>query len=139
MKHRPIENPHSRINQIIKKTKTEEKDELIATTKTQVLEKYGTNRQKKKPAYTGGVMNEVEEDRGFQLEEKKDKMTVGIRLLSEGYMQAYVDFFYLTQETTPSSIEPSDRLIEEQKLNKQMKRSLEQTPQMLIQISEDLK
>ena len=84
-------------------------------------------------------MNEVEEDRGFQLEEKKDKMTVGIRLLSEGYMQAYVDFFYLTQETTPSSIEPSDRLIEEQKLNKQMKRSLEQTPQMLIQISEDLK
>ena len=59
-------------------------------------------------------------------------MTVGIRLLSEGFMQAYVDFFYLTQETTPSSIEPSDRLIEEQKLNKQKKRSLEQTPQMLI-------
>ena len=66
-------------------------------------------------------------------------MTVGIRLLSEGFMQAYVDFFYLTQGTTPSSIEPSDRLIEEQKLNKQKKRSLEQTPQMLIQISEDLK
>ena len=139
MKHRPIENPHSRINQIIKKTKNEEKDDLIATTKTQVLEKYGANRQKKKTVQTGGIVIEGGGDRGFQLEEKKDKMTVGIRLLSEGYMQAYVDFFYLTQETTPSSIEPSDRLIEEQKLNKQRKRSLEQTPQMLIQISEDLK
>ena len=53
-------------------------------------------------------MNEVEEDRGFQLEEKKDKMTVGIRLLSEGFMKAYIDFFYLTNETTPAFIEPSD-------------------------------
>ena len=63
-------------------------------------------------------MNEVEEDRGFQLEEKKDKQSVGIKLLSEGFMQAYIDFFYLTNDTTPSSIEPSDKLIEEQKLNK---------------------
>jgi tetratricopeptide (TPR) repeat protein len=28
-------------------------------------------------------------------------------------MQAYIDFFYLTQGTTPSQIEPSDKLIEE--------------------------
>lgn len=91
-----------------------------------MLEKYGGARQKKKPAYTGGAMNVVEENNGgFQLEEKKDKNTLGIRLLSEGYMQAYIDFFYLTNETTPSSIEPSDRLLEEQKLNKQQKRSLE--------------
>ena len=90
-----------------------------------MLEKYGGARQKKKPTFTGGAMNVVEEDRGFQLEEKKDKNTLGIRLLSEGYMQAYIDFFYLTNETTPSSIEPSDRLLEEQKLNKQQKRSLE--------------
>ena len=68
---------------------------------------------KKQPHYTGGAMNEVEEDRGFQLEEKKDKMTVGIRLLSEGFMKAYIDFFYLTNETTPAFIEPSDKLIEE--------------------------
>lgn len=76
MKHQPIVNPHARIGQIAKKTKTEEKDELIAATKTQVLEKYGATRQKaKKPAmYTGGAMNQPEEDnRGFQLEEKKDK------------------------------------------------------------------
>ena len=44
MKLAPIENPHSRIKQVIKKTKNEEKDDLIATTKTQVLEKYGGNR-----------------------------------------------------------------------------------------------
>ena len=54
MKHQPIFNPHARIGQIVKKTKTEEKDELIAATKTQVLEKYGAARQKtKKAAGTG--------------------------------------------------------------------------------------
>jgi len=63
----------------------------------------------------------VDEDRGFQLEERKDKMNVGIRLLSEGFMQAYIDFFYLTNDTTPSCIEPSDRLMEEKNLNKNMK------------------
>lgn len=76
-----------------------------------MLEKYGASRKQKK-AVTG-VMQEAEEDRGFQLEERKDKMNVGIMLLSEGYMQAYIDFFYLTNGTTPSSIEPSDKLIEE--------------------------
>jgi len=55
MKHQPIVNPHARIGQIAKKTKTEEKDELIAATKTQVIEKYGGSRKAKKPAmYTGG-------------------------------------------------------------------------------------
>ena len=44
MKHQPIVNPHARIGQIVKKTKTEEKDELINQTKTQVLEKYGGAR-----------------------------------------------------------------------------------------------
>ena len=58
----------------------------------------------------------MEDNRGFQLEEKKDKTNVGIKLLSEGFMQAFIDFFYLTNETTPSKIEPSDRHLEEQKL-----------------------
>ena len=50
-------------------------------------------------------MNHMQdEDQGFQLEEKVDKMNVGIRLLSEGFMQAYIDFFYLTNGTTPSAI-----------------------------------
>ena len=48
-------------------------------------------------------------------------MNVGVELLSHGFMQAYIDFFYLTNETTPSKIEPSDKLLEEQKLNKQVK------------------
>ena len=77
---------------------------------------------------TGPIEND---DRGFKLEERKDKMNVGIKLLSEGFMQAYIDFFYLTNGTTPSSIEPSDKLIEEQKLNKQIKTTLDQTPELL--------
>ena len=105
-----------------------------------MLEKYGASRQKsKKAAYTGINNLQQEEDRGFKLEERKDKMNVGISLLSEGYMQAYIDFFYLTNGTTPSSIEPSYKLIEEQKLNKQMKTTLDQTPDNLMFISETLK
>ena len=68
MKHQPIVNPHARIGQIQKKTKTEEKDELIMATKTQVLDKYGATRQKsKKAGQTGGVTsnNINDEDRGF--------------------------------------------------------------------------
>ena len=88
---------------------------MIAATKTQVLEKYGAQRQKAKKATTTGVMNQnaVGEGRGFQLDEHKDKESVGIKLLSEGFMQAYIDFFYLTNETTPSKIEPSEQLLEE--------------------------
>jgi len=86
MKHAPIFNPHARIGQIAKKTKTEEKDELIAATKTQVLEKYGGARQKKSKAMTGMLNADADEDKGFQLEERKDKMNVGIHLLSEGFM-----------------------------------------------------
>lgn len=115
MKHQPIFNPHARIGQIVKKTKTEEKDELIASTKTQVLEKYGASKKThtKRTTTTGIVNPNMEEDRGYKLEDLRDKMFFGIALLSEGYMQAYIDFFYLTNETTPSCIEPSDRLIEE--------------------------
>jgi len=54
-------------------------------------------------------------------------------------MRAYVDFFYLTSETTPSRIEISEKLVEEQKLNKQIKKTLEQTPERLTEISEMLK
>ena len=41
MKLAPIHNPHSKIGQVLKKSKAEEKDEFIASTKTQVIEKYG--------------------------------------------------------------------------------------------------
>ena len=51
-------------------------------------------------------------------------------------MRAYVDFFYLTSETTPSRIEPSEKLMEEQNLNKQVKQTLDQTPEQLTEISD---
>ena len=120
MKHQPIVNPHARIGQIVKKTKAEEKDELIATTKLQVIEKYGQSKKTTKArTYNSAGVEEVEEEKGgFQLEEKVDKKSVGVKLLENGFMQAYIDFFYLTNGTTPSSIQPSERLLEEQKLKK---------------------
>lgn len=53
-------------------------------------------------------------------------------------MQAYIDFYYLTHGTTPSAIQPSPKLKEEQKLNKELKIEPEQTPDYLTRISDAL-
>ena len=44
MKLEPIRNPHSKIGQEKKKTKIEEKEELIEKTKRTALDKYGVRR-----------------------------------------------------------------------------------------------
>jgi 4-diphosphocytidyl-2C-methyl-D-erythritol kinase len=44
MKLEQIKNPHSKINQVQKKTKVEEKDDLIEKTKKNVIDKYGVRR-----------------------------------------------------------------------------------------------
>jgi hypothetical protein len=41
MKLEPIRNPHAKIGQVQKKTKVEEKEELIDNTKRATLDKYG--------------------------------------------------------------------------------------------------
>lgn len=56
MKLDPIYNPHARIGQIVKKTKAEEKDELIQTTKANVLEKYAKKQNLRK---AGGTTNKT--------------------------------------------------------------------------------
>ena len=53
-------------------------------------------------------------------------------------MQAYVDFFYITTETTPSEIEPSQKLQEEYKLNKRKKQKFKHTEDNLKNLSDDL-
>lgn len=113
MKLEPIFNPHARIGHIVKKTKSEEKDEIIEQTKKTVLEKYGAKRSNVKAGGTTnktGGGNMADDNKGsFQLDEKIDAETLGIKLLTSGYMQAYIDFFYLThpETKTPSYIEPS--------------------------------
>jgi tetratricopeptide (TPR) repeat protein len=53
--------------------------------------------------------------------------------LEQGFLQSYVDFFYVTTDTTPSEIQPSIRLKEEQRLNKrQGKQRFEQTEDSLL-------
>ena len=44
MKLDPIKNPHSKTGKVEKKTKQEEKDELIDKTKKTVLNKYGVRQ-----------------------------------------------------------------------------------------------
>ena len=111
MKLEPIFNPHARIGHIVKKTKAEEKDEIIENTKQQVLDKYGKKANAKRAGgttnKTGGA-NMTDEKNKFQLDEKIDAETLGIKLLTSGYMQAYIDFFYLTHPDTktPCYIEP---------------------------------
>jgi len=40
----------------------------------------------------------------YQLEDKVTKESKAIELLQEGYIQSFVDFFFLTNETTPPLI-----------------------------------
>ena len=51
MKLEPIKNPHSKIGQVQKKTKLEEKEELIEKTKKQTLDKYGVRTRKVMTVY----------------------------------------------------------------------------------------
>ena len=78
MKLEPIVNPHARINQLTKKSKAEEKDELIEATKQAVLDKYQTKKQAPKgktvTQQTGGSStNQFQEQKGFNIKEKIDK------------------------------------------------------------------
>ena len=75
MKLAPINNPHSKIGQVQKKTKGEERDEFIIKTKTQVIEKYSKRSQNNrfnqhKQNMTGTGNNFQEKDDNFKLEDK---------------------------------------------------------------------
>lgn len=51
-----------------------------------------------------------------------------------------MDFFYITTDTTPSEIQPSIKLKEEQRLNKRAgKTRFEQTQDSLLALSDNLK
>ena len=102
----------------LKKTKAQEKDELIAITKQNVIEK----QRKKLLASKKGINDKTGNATGFsksatqgnfKLGEKVSPVTLGIELLKSGWMKAYIDFFYLTHETTPSVIVASEQLKQE--------------------------
>jgi tetratricopeptide (TPR) repeat protein len=59
-------------------------------------------------------------------------------LLQEGYLQSFIDFLYLTNETTPSKITPSERLLDEYRMNKRRKDHLDFSEESLKKLSEDL-
>lgn len=87
---------------------------------------------------SGSGTNFAEKEDNFKLEEKVTAKSQSIKLMQEGFLQAYVDFFYITTETTPSEIEPSAKLQEEYKLNKRKKGRFQQTEESLLQLSENL-
>lgn len=84
------------------------------STKQAVIDKYKQKNMPKNKTATqnnSGTGNNFKEEGGnFKLNEKIDKETVAIKLLVSGYMQAYIDFFYLTNDTTPSYIQESEEL-----------------------------
>jgi len=88
---------------------------------------------------TGSGTNFQEKDDNFKLEEKVTAKSQSIKLMQEGFLQAYVDFFYITTETTPSSIVPSKKLQEEYKLNRIKKGRFVQTESSLLDLSDKLK
>jgi len=140
MKLEPIYNPHAQINTVVKKSKAEEKDELIQRTKQNVLEKYARKTAQKRTGATTGQNQMASEKEKFVLDEKVDAETVGIKLLTNGYMQAYIDFYYLThpEQKTPSYIDPSPQFEKEFQLNKRVRGEVDQTPQALLSLKDSL-
>lgn len=142
MKLEPIFNPHARIKQQTKKSKEEERDEMIMATKKQVMEQYMTKKSQPKGKTTqanqSGTGNNFQKESVFELSDKVDAQTLSIKLLKEGYMQAYVDFFYLTNETTPSYITVSEALLKEYQLKKREKKRFEHTEENLKRLRDDL-
>ena len=94
MKLAPINNPHSKIGQVQKKTKSEVKDEFIDKTKTQVIEKYGkkslTNRfNAHKQNMTGSGTNFEAKDDNFKLEVFYDFNVVSHALIKSKFKNKY--------------------------------------------------
>lgn len=82
---------------------------MIALTKEATIEKYQKKLNNKKQSNTAGMSGtgqNFKDKGGFELDEKITKESEGKKLLREGYMQAYIDFFYLTSNTTPSELQP---------------------------------
>ena len=117
MKLQPIINPHAKVGQVLKKTKAQEHDEFIMQTKTQVLEKYGKKSGNRfaqhKKNMTGSKTNLGQGEDDKFLQDKVDCKSQCIKLMQEGYLNAFVDFFYIANDEgieTPSAIEPNQRL-----------------------------
>ena len=133
MKLAPIRNPHSKTSKVEKLSKREERTILIQKTKQEVIQKYA-----KKTKQTQLENSQTKKDDGFKLREKVTKDSQGIKLLQEGYLQSFIDYLYLTNETTPSMIQPSQKLLEEYRMNKRRKDHLDFSEESLVKLSEDL-
>ena len=140
MKLAPIRNPHSKTSKIEKLSKREERVLLILKTKEEVLSKYAKGRSKQLGGITTGAVgaNQTKKEDGFKLGEKITKDSQGIKLLQQGYLQSFIDYLYLTNETTPSMIIPSQKLLEEYRMNKRRKDHLDFSEESLVKLSEDL-
>jgi tetratricopeptide (TPR) repeat protein len=129
----------------LKKTKAQEKDELIAITKQNVIEKQKKKLLASKKGIhdkTGNAANfsKSTTQGNFKLGEKVTPAFLGIELLKSGWMKAYIDFFYLTHETTPSVIVPSEQLKQEYDQGKREKRRLNcHSERTLLDLKDDLK
>jgi len=131
-------------NNIAKNAK-KNKFEMLEKTKNEARMKFSNNKLSHKggkkqlgPISTGNVGVQRKNDDEFKLGEKVTKDSQAIKFLQDGYLQSYIDFFYLTNETTPSMIVPSQRLIEEYKMNKSEKHHLEMSEDSLKKLYDDL-
>lgn len=85
---------------------------------------------------TGSKTNlEGDDENKFKLEEKVTAQSQSLKLMQEGYLNAYIDFYYITTDTTPSAIEISKKMQEDQSLGKIQRQKFQQTEQSLLDIS----
>ena len=149
MKLSPIKNPHAKISKDEKISLEQERKLILMQTKQDVIQKYSKQHNKPVAHDTKGNSSSSpgKKDEKFKLGEKVTKDSQGIKLLQQGYLQSFIDYIYLTNETTPSVIVPSKALSDKPKSNKYSKSSksnkrnkdhLDFSEESLVRLSEDL-
>eukprot|EP01017_Pseudomicrothorax_dubius_P029297 TRINITY_DN3548_c0_g2_i3.p1 TRINITY_DN3548_c0_g2~~TRINITY_DN3548_c0_g2_i3.p1 ORF type:complete len:324 (+),score=57.89 TRINITY_DN3548_c0_g2_i3:84-1055(+) len=93
-------------------------------------EKAGRDPRKK------GVEDRRDQEIGF--EGKIDRQSVSMDILKRGYLQAYLDFFYVTHNCVPEIIQPSRRYREDLENRKILVREYEQTREKLEELRDNL-
>jgi tetratricopeptide (TPR) repeat protein len=111
----------------VKKLKTDNEDDDISHDHGthNVHEKPGRGIIKKHPRGHGNDNKDIKnldmQEEAFDFENVINKQTVAMDILKNGYIQSYIDFFYITSHTLPGIIIPSAKYIEEMENKKREK------------------
>jgi len=77
--------------------------------------------QRGQPNEAKDANKDIMDEEGFDFKNVINKQTVAMGIIEAGYIQSYIDFFYITNHTLPEIIKPSAKYYEEMEHKKREK------------------